>query len=448
MSVANDARGLALAVMVDVTQHDAYANIALPQALNAFAGSTRDKALATEIVYGSLRRLGELDAVLSAVSHRGLDEIDPTVLDILRLSVYQIVFLRIPDHAAVDQGVRLAKDSGLHKAAGFVNATLRAVVKKPAEHWLGVVSRVDHLRQSHPQWIATELEKAWALQGAPGTLDDVLAAHNESPQVTLVCLPGLSERTDADTVTPWSPLGVVVSGGNPLADQRLTEGLARVQDEGSQLAALLLTRCEPLRAGDTIADLCAGPGGKTAVVGAEAMLAGATVSAYEKAPHRAALVHNSVRGLLAKQPGVVTVEVADATTLEGSFDRILVDAPCTGLGALRRRPEARWRKQPEGVAELVELQKALLTNALSLLTPGGIVAYVTCSPVVAETTEVLSAVLSGRDDIDTMDTPAVLDRVAHSGVPSARRGQAVSLWTHLHGTDAMFIQLLRKRSSV
>lgn len=448
MSVANDARGLALGVMLDVTQHDAYANIALPQALKAFTGSTRDKALATEIVYGSLRRLGELDGVLSAVSHRSLDEIDPTVLGILRLSVYQIVFLRIPDHAAVDQGVRLAKDSGFQKAAGFVNATLRSVVKKPAEHWLGVISRVDHLRQSHPQWIASELEKAWALQGAPGTLDDVLAAHNDSPQVTLVCLPGLSERTDADTVTPWSPLGVVVSGGNPLADPRLTEGFARVQDEGSQLAALLLTRCEPLRPGDTIADLCAGPGGKTAVVGAEAMLAGATVYAYEKSPHRAALVQNSVRGLVAKQPGVVTVEVADATTVEGSFDRILVDAPCTGLGALRRRPEARWRKQPEAVVELVELQQRLLTNALSLLKPGGIVAYVTCSPVVAETTDVVAAVLAGLDGVELIDTPAVLDRVADSVVPWSRRGQAVSLWTHLHGTDAMFVQLLRRVTAV
>lgn len=447
MSARSDARSLALAVIQDVTVRDAYANIALPQALRAFPGSTRDKSLATEIVYGSLRRLGELDVVLNAVSHRGLHEIDPTVLGILRLSVYQIVFLRIPDHAAVDQGVRLAKDNGFPQAAGFVNAALRAVVNKTAEHWLDTIATAGHLRQGHPQWIATALDEAWGLQDSSGTLDDVLSAHNDSPQVTLVCLPGLSERTDDDAMTPWSPLGVVVSGGNPLDDKRLTEGLARVQDEGSQLAALLLSRCEPLRAGDTIADLCAGPGGKTAVLGAEAMLAGATVYAYEKFPHRAALVENSVRSLVARQPGLVTVEVADATTLQGSFDRILLDAPCTGLGALRRRPEARWRKQPEGVAELVELQTRLLSSGLSLLAPGGTLAYVTCSPLVAETSSVVSAVVSGLVGIELVDTPDVLDRVANSVVPSSRRGTAVSLWTHLHGTDAMFIQLLRKHPS-
>lgn len=448
MSVARDARGLALAVIVEVTQREAYANIVLPKALAAFPGSARDKALATELVYGSLRRLGELDVVLGVVSHRRLEEIDPTVLGILRLSVYQIVFLRIPNHAAVDQGVRLAKDNGFHQAAGFVNATLRSVVAQSLDHWLQEIAGARHLRQSHPQWIASELAQAWALQGVPGEFDDVLAAHNESPQVTLVCLPGLSEPGPDDVQTPWSPLGVVVSGGDPLADTRLKAGSARVQDEGSQLAALLLSRCEPLKAGDTIADLCAGPGGKTAVLGAEAIRAGAKVFAFEKLPHRAALVVNSVRALEASHPGAVTVTVADATSLGGVFDRILLDVPCTGLGALRRRPEARWRKQLESVAELVALQEMLLTHALSLLAPGGILAYVTCSPVVAETTGVLSAVLSTVSGIETMDTPDVLDRVANTAVPGSRRGTAVSLWTHLHGTDAMFIQLLRKRSSV
>lgn len=444
MSAPRDARSLALHVILEVTEQDAYANLVLPKALAAFRGDTRDKALATEIVYGSLRRMGELDVVLGVVSHRALGDLDPLVLAILRLSVYQIVFLRVPDHAAVDQGVRLAKDNSFPQAAGFINATLRAVVGQPAAHWLATIEKAVHLRQSHPRWISDELEKAWALQEAAGDFDTVLLAHNESPQVTLVCLPGLSEPVESDQRTQWSPLGVGVPAGNPLADPRLRTGLARVQDEGSQLAALLLSRCEPLREGDVIADICAGPGGKTAVLGAEAAIAGATVHAYEKVPHRAALVEDSIRGVEAKHPGVVHVRVADAVTLTGEFDRILLDAPCTGLGALRRRPEARWRKQPEQQAELVALQTRLLTQCLSLLTPGGFLAYVTCSPVVAETSEVVRAVLAQTDGVEMVDTPDVLDRVSRVVVPGSRRGQAVQLWTHLHGTDAMFIQLLRR----
>ncbi len=444
MSAPRDARNAALRVVLEVTERDAYANLVLPKVLDLFDGSNRDKALATEIAYGSLRRMGELDVVVGSVCHRELDQIDPTVLGILRVSIYQIVFLRIPDHAAVDQGVRLAKENGAPHAAGFINATLRAVVAKPASHWLGLIEEAPHLRQSHPRWIADELENAWGLQESAGDFDEVLKAHNESPQVTLVCLPGLSAPAAGDQTTPWSPIGVLVEAGNPLADERLTTGAARVQDEGSQLAALMLARFEPLRPGDLIADVCAGPGGKTAVLGAEAALAGAHVSAYEKVPHRAKLVTNSTRALEAKNPGVVKAIVADATTLTGAFDRILLDAPCTGLGALRRRPEARWRKQPEQLAELVALQTQLLTHSLSLLKPGGVLAYVTCSPVESETSGVIRGVLATVKGVQTIDTPAVLDRVAKASVPHTRRGPAVQLWTHLHGTDAMFIQLLRK----
>ena len=444
MSAPRDARSVALRVVLAVTEEDAYANLVLPKALDAFGGATRDKALATEIAYGSLRRMGELDVVVSAVCHRPLDQIDPTVLGILRVITYQIVFLRIPDHAAVDQGVRLAKEHGFPQAAGFINATLRAVVAKPASHWLDLIEAAGHLRQSHPRWIADELENAWGLHESVGDFDAVLGAHNESPQVTLACLPGLSEPAAGDQATPWSPIGVVVHSGNPLADERLTTGHARVQDEGSQLAALMLSRFEPLKPGDLIADVCAGPGGKTAVLGAEAALAGARVFAYEKVPHRAELVTNSTRAVEAKHPGVVKVVVTDATTLTGEFDRILLDAPCTGLGALRRRPEARWRKQPHQLPELVVLQTELLTRSLTLLKPGGVLAYVTCSPVESETSGVISGVVATVEGVETIDTPAVLDRVARVVVPHTRRGTAVQLWTHLHGTDAMFVQLLRK----
>ena len=447
MSAPRDARALALSVLLEVDHKGAYANLALPEALANFSGQERDKALATEIVYGSLRRQGELDAVLAEVSSRRLEEIDQVVLSILRISVYQLLFLRIPDHAAVDQGVRLTKDQGFFQAAGFVNALLRRIVAKPVTHWHDVISKAANVYHSHPRWIADELQQAWNQQDGGGEFSEVLQAHNESPLVTLACLPGLSEPVTGDQRTPWSPVGVVLERGNPLGDPRIAQGLARVQDEGSQLAALLLSRFRPFRPGETVLDMCAGPGGKTALIGADAAVAGASVVAVEKVPHRARLVGKSVEGLTQAHPGVVEVSVADATTVTGVFDRILLDAPCSGLGALRRRPEARWTKHPDQLKDLVALQKQLLTHAVSLLAPGGVLAYVTCSPVLQETTEVVEAVLQTSPDITMIDTPEVLNRIARVSVPRTRRGQAVQLWTHLHGTDAMFIQLLTKRST-
>lgn len=447
MSAPRDARALALSVLLDVSQNGAYANLVLPEALGAFKGQERDKGLATEIVYGSLRRQGELDVVVAAVSKRGLKEIDPVVLEILRLSVYQVLFLRVPDHAAVDQAVRLTKDQGLHQAAGFVNALLRRVVAVPVAQWHDVISASADIEQSHPRWIAHELREAWNLQEQAGDLSDVLSAHNESPLVTLACLPGLSEPEPSDHRTPWSPVGIVVASGNPSLDTRVATSVARVQDEGSQLAALLLSRFRPLTAGELVLDMCAGPGGKTALIGADAALAGASVLAVEKVPHRGRLVTKTVEGLEKAHPGVVEVSVGDATDITGTYDRILLDAPCSGLGALRRRPEARWRKHPEQLGELVALQKKLLTHAVSLLAPGGVLAYVTCSPVLQETTEVVASVLDTTPNITTIDTPEVLDRIARVPVPGTRRGQAVQLWTHLHGTDAMFIQLVTKTPS-
>jgi len=445
MSAVRDARSLAISVIGEVTEGGAYANLALPHWLAAFTGSQRDKSLATELVYGTLRRLGELDVVIRAVSTRSLEDVDPVVRNILRMSVYQIIFLRVPDHAAVDQAVRLAKEHGVHRAAGFTNAVLRSVVAEPAAHWLAVIAASPDIVLAHPTWIANELERAWLAQEVGVDFEAALQAHNESPGVTLALLPGLCSIEAGDARTRWSPIGLELAGGDPGRDSRVASREARVQDEGSQLAALLLTRYRPLEAGESILDMCAGPGGKTAVMAAEAGPVRADVVAWEKIPHRARLVKDSVSRVSQEYPGVVTIEVGDALNISGGFDRILLDAPCTGLGALRRRPEARWRKRPEELAGLVELQQKLLQKGLELLRPGGVLAYVTCSPVLGETSDVVAAVLRGRQEFEILDTPKVLDQIARQPVPDARRGSAVQLWTHLHGTDAMFIQLLHKK---
>ncbi|MBU4465879.1 MAG: RsmB/NOP family class I SAM-dependent RNA methyltransferase, partial [Actinobacteria bacterium] len=270
-----------------------------------------------------------------------------------------------------------------------------------------------------------------------------------APRVTMVALPGLVSGPSGATSTPYSPYGFRPGGGDPEPLIRESGGRLRVQDEGSQLAALALTRATPVRDGERWLDLCAGPGGKTAILAAEALAHGATLDANEISHPRAGLVREALKAV----PLEVTVSEEDGRVLAqdsaGMYDRILVDAPCTGLGALRRRPEARWRKTPADVPELVALQGELVAEAFSALKPGGILAYVTCSPHLAETAGVLAeARRTLGDELEELDAREVLQQVSDTPMdlpaPADGSGRA-QLWPHRHGTDAMFISLLRRR---
>jgi 16S rRNA (cytosine967-C5)-methyltransferase len=239
-------------------------------------------------------------------------------------------------------------------------------------------------------------------------------------------------------------VGVTLDGGDPAALEPVRHGTARVQDEGSQIAALALSRSAPIASGELWLDLCAGPGGKAALLAAEAAEAGATLVANELVPARAELV----RKALAVFTPAPEVWELDGTTIGDShpatFDRILLDAPCTGLGALRRRPEARWRKQPKDVADLADVQLRLLESALIALKPGGTLAYVTCSPHLGETKVILqTAIRRAAGTVDKLETQTIIAGFTREALdlPAAQHAQ---LWPHRHGTDAMFIQLLRK----
>ena len=439
------ARKLALTALTSVHQDGAFANLVLPALLAESDLDLRDRGFTTELVYGSLRLEGELDIVIAQAAKRETATIDPLSLDILRLGTYQALHMRVSGHAVVNESVRLAKASGAHRSAGFINAVLRRVTENPPAQWALLISESSLSFHAHPPWIAQEICLALAASEGADECEEALQAHNQAPTVTVALLPGLSTHTPEDSPTQFSPIGIVLPGGNPSEDPRIAGGSARVQDEGSQLAALLLTGYRPLRSDEAILDMCAGPGGKTAVLTAQASLAGAKVFAVEKVPHRAALVRDSVRAITARDPGVLEVHVGDAPDISldvGLFDRILLDAPCTGLGALRRRPEARWRKAATDIPGLVALQSALLERAIAWVKPGGLIAYVTCSPVTRETTDVIDAALLEHPTLIALDTPAVLDQISKKPVEGARRGSAVQLWTHRHGTDAMFIQLL------
>ena len=437
MSRPDPARRAAYDVLVAVRAHDAYANLALPLALREHRLSGRDAAFATELASGTLRQRGTYDAVLSACVDRPLDRLQAKVLDALRLGCHQLFAMRVPAHAAISTTVDLVRSTVGPGAAKLANAVLRKVAEHDLETWLERIEADRATRTSHPQWVVDLLTEAVG----EDEVDALLAADNDPPAVTLVARPGRSTREElAGEPTRWSPYGVVSSGGDPGSIPAVADGRAGVQDEGSQLVAIALADAA-LAGGDARwLDLCAGPGGKAALLAALAADRGARLVANERQPHRADLVRRALEGAA----GVEDVTVADGTDPpwpDGSFDRVLVDAPCSGLGALRRRPEARWRKRASDLDGLVPLQRSLLTSALRLVRPGGVVLYATCSPVLAETSGVVSAVLDSEQGV-TLEPLAL-------GVPDSDGPLpgTVQLWPHRHRTDAMFLALLRRRPS-
>ncbi|MFC9788353.1 RsmB/NOP family class I SAM-dependent RNA methyltransferase [Rhodococcus sp. NPDC127528] len=433
-------------VLRAVRERDAYANLVLPGLLRDRKMDGRDAALATELAYGASRARGLLDAVIAAGAGRPVDEIDGPLLDVLRLGAYQLLRTRIAPHAAVATSVDLVRAEFGGGKAGFVNAVLRRVAEKSEDQWVAelgpdaTADPVGHLafEYAHPVWIAQAFADALGADAAE--LEAVLAADDARPVVHLVARPGEISAEELALVTggevgPYSPYAVHLDGGDPGQLDAVREGLAGVQDEGSQLVARALTLAPVVGAdGGRWLDLCAGPGGKAALLGALADIEGARVDAVEPAQHRADLVRKTTRGL------PVDVHVADGREpgLEPGYDRVLVDAPCTGLGALRRRPEARWRRQPSDVAALVKLQRELLASAISLVRPGGVVLYSTCSPHLSETVAVVADAVR-RHGVVPLDT-----RESVPGVPDLGAGPGVQLWPHRHGTDAMFMAALRK----
>lgn len=445
------ARRVAFDVIHAVSTSDAYANLLLPHRLAEARLNPADAGLATELTYGTLRRRGYYDRVIAHAANRPVSEIDDAILDVLRLGAHQLLSMRVAGHAAVNESVELARSAGSRSAAGFTNGVLRTISRTEPAEWERILlgeakTDIDRLAIStaHPSWVVRAIRQSLDLQDRGAELEDALAADNVAPQVNLIALPGLAERPDGAELNRFSPYGFRSAGGDPVQLVGSGGGRLRVQDEGSQLAALALTRARPVEAGERWLDLCAGPGGKAALLAAEALSGGAHLDANELVPARARLVERALVGV----PLDVQVSTADgaelATANPGGYDRILLDAPCTGLGALRRRPEARWRKTPKDVADLTKLQSSLLDAAITALAPGGIVAYVTCSPHVGETALIVENALRNHAEMERLDTSEVLDRVTVEPLDAAAPGGAVQLWPHRQGTDAMYIALLRK----
>ncbi|WP_394940954.1 RsmB/NOP family class I SAM-dependent RNA methyltransferase [Psychromicrobium sp. YIM B11713] len=460
---ADPARLVAFEVLRAVSKDNAYANLVLPAKIRQYRLDKRDAGLATELSYGALRAKGSYDAIIARCVDRQLSEVEESIMDALRLGTHQLLAMRIPPHAAVNQTVGLARAVIGAGPASFINAVLRKIGSKDLAEWFAELTegvadpiKAAALEYAHPEWIIRALRQALVAHGRPvQEIDELLAADNAAPVVNLVALPGLGsleEAFEADfTVGPLAPESALSSGGDPGRLSGIRDGSVRVQDVGSQLVARALAELPLSDASlpgggrdERWLDLCAGPGGKAALLAALAAQRGAHLVANEPLPHRAELVRKALSAVPAEYWEVRSADGREVAEQELEFyDRIMVDAPCSGLGALRRRPESRWRRTPAEVAELSQLQRELLDAALRAVRPGGVVAYVTCSPHPAETTAVVDDLLRGRTDLKLLNAGTALDAVALQPL-SAGHQETAQLWPHLHQTDAMFLALIRK----
>ena len=433
-------RLLAFDLISEVNRNNGYSNLLLPQALTASSLDERDRNLVTELVYGTIRMQGKHDWILSQISDRPWSEVDEGIVDVARMGVHQIHEMRIPDHAAVAATVEVARKRVGESKASFVNALLRNVTRKSIQEWFAPLVDIKEpierlaIQYSHPEWIISayyDLLKDW------DHVESALEMNNVPALPTLVAWPGYSTQADLIAIgaepTKFSALGARWKG-NPGNLALIRHRLAGVQDEGSQLVATIFAS---FAGGRKWLDLCAGPGGKAALLAAIARERSIDFTANEISTPRAQLVQRVVHGAR-----VWIGDGRDIASHDESFDAILIDAPCTGLGALRRRPEVRWRRSLQDLRELTALQRELIESAISILEPNALLGYATCSPHLAETTVQVNDILKKHPELELLDVTPNLP----SGLEDAVRGGALALWTHKHGTDAMFLAIFVKRA--
>jgi 16S rRNA (cytosine967-C5)-methyltransferase len=433
-------RVLAYDIVSEVNRRGGYSNLLLPQALIASGFEERDKGFATELVYGTLRMQGRHDYILSQVSDRPWSEVDEGIVDVCRLGVHQLFEMRVATHAAVSATVELARKVLGESKASFVNALLRKVSAQSLEEWLvpvellgDPVSRLA-IKYSHPEWIVSAY---FDLLKDLEVVERELAANNIPARPTLVSWPGSSTQDDLVALgahaTDFSPFGATFEG-SPGTLELIRHRKAGVQDEGSQLVAYIFS--EFASGAKSILDLCAGPGGKAALLAHIARRDNQIFTANEVSEARAKLVKNVVGSF-----EVLTGDARKISDIGRTFDAILADVPCTGLGALRRRPEVRWRRSLQDLRELTALQRQISDAAISVLNPGGIYGYATCSPHFAETTTETLMILKTHPELEQLDVSLKFP----SNLTNASRGKSMSLWTGVHGTDSMFLSIFRKK---
>ncbi|HET7928952.1 MAG TPA: 16S rRNA (cytosine(967)-C(5))-methyltransferase RsmB [Actinomycetota bacterium] len=425
------ARSVAVDVIRRVTDEGAYSNLTLARTLARAGLSERDAAFATELVYGTLRRLIPIDHQLAPLLERPIDTAPKGARAALRLGAYQLRFLRVPVHAAVSETVGVADP----RHRGFVNAVLRRLATLEPEAPEGHSDLALSLRTGLAEWAVRELRRIVSSEETE-RVAAALAAQAPLTIRTNTCRTTVDELerelraagvgTERGTVYPDS---LVVASGAPSALPGFTEGRFAVQDQASSFVVAAL---DP-REGDRVLDVCAGPGGKTGHLACAIGPEGRSVAA-DVSPARLELVRANVERLGARTE--LLVQDGRRPALRGGFDRVLVDAPCSGIGSSRRRPELLWRARKDELSSLARLQVGVATAAAGLLRPGGRLVYSVCTFPRAETDAACDAILRRAPGLEPVE-------IAGPDGPAER----VRLWPHTHGCDAMFVAAFRGRAT-
>jgi 16S rRNA (cytosine967-C5)-methyltransferase len=421
---ATSARGVALEAVLRVCEEGAYSSRVVPALLGRSGLDRRDRAFAAEIAYGTLRRLLALDWAIGQRASRPLQRMGPRARAVLRIGAYQLLVAGIPAHAAVAESVGLAGD----RERGFVNAVLRRLAAEPPAWPQGQDDASISVRTGMSAWAIRELRRVLR---QPDEVEVAAAGFAERGPLSLHVnrcrtSPGeLRDRLEAGGVASApgrvNETCLLVDRGDPTGFPGWAEGLFAVQDQASAFVAEAVGASE----GDRVLDACAGPGGKAAGLACAVGPAGLVVAA-DLHPGRARLVREG-SARLGLRPSVMAMDACRPAVVAG-FDRVLVDAPCSGLGSARRRPELLWRARKEELSSLARLQVAIVASVTDLLRPGGRLVYAVCTFPRAETDAAADAIVRHRPD---------LHPIAIEGPDGS--GERVRLWPHLHGCDAMFV---------
>lgn len=440
------ARETALEILNEVHEQSAYANVALARCLRRAELSGLDRRFVTELVYGAVKAGETLDWMLRRFVNRPLSKIPPVICNILRLGIYQIFFMdKVPASAACNEAVELAKRYGHAGTVKFVNAVLRTAVREPEKATFpegkGKATENLALTAQHPQWLV----KRWVREFGYEETVRLCRFDNEQPVLSLRTNTLKTDRQslmellqqEGAVVRPseWAAEGILCTEHGALDDiASLKEGLFQVQDESSMQVAHVLAP----QPGEFVIDTCSAPGGKTTHIAALMKNKG-HILALDIYEHKLQRIEENAKRL---GIGIIETRLLDACKT-GEFykdmaDRVLVDAPCSGLGVLRRKPDARWKKDEKLISELPGLQLRILENAAIAVKPAGILVYSTCTMTKEENEAVVRMFLGAREDFILEDTGGFLPL-------KKRQGNMVQLYPQRDGTDGFFIARMRRK---
>lgn len=441
------ARTLVLELLNEVSEAGAYANLRLPEMLSNSSLDERDRAFVTELAYGTLRMQGKHDAFIKAKSNRPIEDLDFSLRNLLRMGLHQLNEMRVPDHAAVGETVEIARATLGEAKASFVNAMLRECTRTPEFYSQYIIHEGDSatvvrsklsILHSHPEW---EVQSFYDQFKDWSRVESLLIANNTPVKPHLIAWPGRStveELMEGQAQRIHGTSFGVYSTRPPRSYNAVVERRAGVQDAGSQIISEVFFNTHSIGGKRSLSwlDMCAGPGGKAAALYSLISFEREedAFKANELQQHRADLVAQVIPQNL--------VSVGPGQEISERYDRIIIDAPCTGLGALRRRPEARWRRSQEDLKELVHIQKDLLHHGAQILNPGGVLAYVTCSPHLLETKAQVLELMHKNPQLDQLNISEYLPK--GSSLDSINSDGTLQLWSDRDGTDSMFMAMFKK----